>query len=159
MLEALNYIAHGFLESSTEYLIEEKDEDYLSQELCSFFPSYLVEQDAMRCLEILVDLYEWFKDDYYHSLNRLHEYVLAKTIHNEWSLFCELPEDESQKLRDVYYALPEKGGLMSGEAELIACMKNDEAITLDAICENIDFGELTLAASFYREPLFTFLRF
>lgn len=159
MLEALNYIAYGFFESSTEYLIDEKDQEYLSQELCDYFPPYLVKQDTMHCFEILINLYEWFKDNYYHPLNPLHEYVLAKTIQDKWNLFYELSEDESQDFRDVYYSLPESSNLSQGEAELIADMKNDESITLNAFFKRIDFGELELTASFYQEPFVTFLRF
>lgn len=33
MLDELNYIGYGFLESATEYLIDETDEEYLEQEL------------------------------------------------------------------------------------------------------------------------------
>lgn len=49
MLDELNYIGYGFLESATEYLIDETDEEYLEQELKWYFPEYLVNQDPNRC--------------------------------------------------------------------------------------------------------------
>ena len=63
MLDELNYIGYGFLESATEYLIDETDEEYLEQELKWYFPEYLVNQDPNRCFSKLKTLYEWIKDE------------------------------------------------------------------------------------------------
>lgn len=159
MLDELNYIGYGFLESATEYLIDETGKEYLSQELRRFFPAYLVDQDANHCLGMLETLYEWAKDDYYHSITPLHEYVLARAIHDEWMFFDELPDDESQMLRDVFYRSTEKTQLSETERTLINSMKKSELATMDAFFNKINYSELELSASFRQEPpLFTFLR-
>ena len=103
MLDELNYIGYGFLESATEYLIDETDEEYLEQELKWYFPEYLVNQDPNRCFSKLKTLYEWIKDEsLYRPVTRLHEYVLMRAIHNEWMFFNDLPDAESQELRERY---------------------------------------------------------
>ena len=53
LLDELNCIGYRFLESATEYLIDEDDEEYLAQELEWFFPEHLVNQDMQRCLDTL----------------------------------------------------------------------------------------------------------
>lgn len=160
MLDELNYIGYGFLESATEYIIGETDEEYFRRELKCFFPAHLVDQDANLCFETLEALYAWIKDDgHYYPVTRLHEYVLMRAIHNEWILFEELPDDESQELRSVFYRTSGKNQLSAPESALINTMKSSEFATMDAFFENINYGELELFASFHQEPLPAFLRF
>ncbi len=59
LLDELNCIGYRFLESATEYLIDEDDEEYLAQELEWFFPEHLVNQDMQRCLDTLKTLCRW----------------------------------------------------------------------------------------------------
>lgn len=159
MLDEMNHICYGFLESATEYFIDETDERFLSQELGQFFPTYLVDQDTYRCLETLRTLYDWLKDAHYHPLTRLHEYVLMKAIHNEWMFFNDLPNDESQELRNVFYQPSGKTQLSETEEAFICALKDDEFSTMRALFENMNFGELELFSSFREKPLFAFLRF
>lgn len=160
MLDELNHISYGFLESATEYLIDGTDEEYLDQELKLFFPEYLVDQDRNRCLSILKTLYKWIEDSsHYHPITRLHEYVLTRAIHNEWMFFNDLPDDESQELREMFYRLSGKVQLSEAEESQINDMKNDEFATMKAFFENMNYGELELIVAFHQEALFTFLRF
>ena len=160
MLDELNYIGYGFLESATEYLIDETDEEYLEQELKWYFPEYLVNQDPNRCFSKLKTLYEWIKDEsLYRPVTRLHEYVLMRAIHNEWMFFNDLPDAESQELRETFYRLSGKAQLSEKEAAQISSMKDNELATMKAFFENMNFGELELIGAFHQEPLCTFLRF
>lgn len=160
MLDELNSICYGFLESATEYLIGETDEEYLKQELKLFFPSYLVDQDLNCCLDTLETLYAWIKDgDHYYPITHLHEYVLTRAIHTEWTLFNDLPDNDSQKLREVFYRLSEEAQLSETEEIQVSSMKNSERATMAAFFKNADYGELELFAALYQKPLSIFLRF
>ena len=158
-LDELNYIGYGFLESATEFLVGETDEEYLAQELKRFFPDQLVDLDSSRCYEILVVMYEWFKDNYYHQITRLNEYVLSKAIRSEWSFFNELSEEESCDLRDIFYSLSGKTKLSKDEIAAVHAMKNDELYTMDVFFCNFNFGEFELFKAFFQKNTITFLRF
>lgn len=158
-LDELNYIGYAFLESATEYFINETDKDYLRSELKNYFPASLVNADVDRCFDILRILYVWLEDDYYHFVTRLHEYVLMRAIHNKWMLFNDLPEEDALELRESFYSLSGKVNLSEVEMARIRAMKNDEFTTMKIFFENFNFGELELITAFHQEGIITFLRF
>lgn len=96
---------------------------------------------------------------HYYPVTRLHEYLLMQAIHHEWLLFNDIPEEESQKLREAFYSPSGNVRLSEMEESLINEMENSELLTMDAFFESVNFGELELIASFDQKPLFTFLRF
>ena len=160
LLDELNCIGYRFLESATEYLIDEDDEEYLAQELEWFFPEHLVNQDMQRCLDTLKTPCRWMESEaHYYPVTRLHEYLLMQAIHHEWLFFNDIPEEESQKLREAFYSPSGNVRLSEMEESLINEMENSELLTMDAFFESVNFGELELIASFDQKPLFTFLRF
>ena len=73
--------------------------------------------------------------------------------------FNDIPEEESQKLREAFYSPSGNVRLSEMEESLINEMENSELLTMDAFFESVNFGELELIASFDQKPLFTFLRF
>lgn len=82
-----------------------------------------------------------------------------RAIHNEWMFFNDLPDAESQELRETFYRLSGKAQLSEKEAAQISSMKDNELATMKAFFENMNFGELELIGAFHQEPLCTFLRF
>ncbi|MEF2559940.1 MAG: hypothetical protein U0M96_02440 [Eggerthellaceae bacterium] len=159
MLEALNYIAYGFYESAIDYLIDETDEDCRRAELEEFFPPFLLYQDADRCFAVINELYDWCRDEHYHPLPRIHEYALMRSVHSGWMDFNELPDHESIELRNSFYSPINMDELSEDDKMLIELMKNDELTTMQALFEELNFGELELLSSFYEKPVYTFLRF
>ncbi len=158
-LDELNYIGYNFIEAATEFLVGETDEKNLARELERFFPAYLVGQNARRCYEILENMYEWLNDDYYHQSTRLNEYVLSRAIHNEWMYFNDLPEEESNELRNAYYSLSGNVELSEKELMIVKSMKDSELCTMDVFFDNFNFGELELLNAFFQKETITFCDF
>lgn len=93
----INYFVEGLEECDSQ-----EDEDYYYEIV---FPKFIVRHNRELCKKVIMDLRDWSKDLYVHTLKPLYEYVFFYILQYCEDIDKDVYKDRKESLFDMYYDL------------------------------------------------------
>ena len=142
-LKAMNWVLYNFIEPVIDLMdIFHLDPNNYAEtiaELEDYFPEYLIRENSRLCIDVLLDLASWTRDEFLHKMKVIHEYALYMILLHECECLDDMGE-EGKKLLKSYFDYPRMDEVSKPEREYFEYMREEgfDAI-INFLYKDLDF--------------------
>lgn len=142
-LKAVNWCIYNFIEPVVDLMdifhLDPNNNLEMQTEMEGYFPDYFIRENPRLCIDVLLDLASWTRDDFMHKMNVVHEYALHQILWHETSYWKEEGEEGEVLLRTMF-AYPEMDKVPPSERDYFDQMAEEgfDAI-VDLLFRDTDF--------------------
>lgn len=142
-LKAVNWCLYNFIEPVVDLMdifhLDPNNSLEMQTEMGDYFPEYFIRENPRLCIDTLLDLASWTRDDFLHRTNVVHDYALFHILWHETSCWKGMGEEGETLLRNML-SYPEIDKVPQSEREYFDWMMEEgfEAI-VDLLFRDTDF--------------------